>query len=220
MDALNLPFPEAIAALKKKLPTPSTSWKDYSGQAQEMAFTVSQITSASLLADIQALVIRNLEQGVDVDQFKKDFGALLDKSGWNLENLGYRAELVMSQNLRASYSRGRWEQLQAGTKTRPFLEWRHRDSRVPRAKHIEQDGKVYPASADIWKAIFPNPFGCKCTAHALSKSDLERLGVKVSEPPALDDIREPGFGYGFSSPQQLKTDAIRRLPSEFGTQLK
>ena len=220
MDALNLPFPEAIAALKKKLPTPSTGWKDYSGQAQEMAFTVSQITSASLLADIQALVIRNLEQGVHVDQFKKDFGALLDKSGWNLANLGYRAELVMSQNLRTAYSRGRWTQLQNSTDKRPYLEWRHRDSRVPRPQHVAQDGNVYPADAEVWKAIFPNPWGCKCTAYALSGNDLQRLNLKVSQPPDLEEIREPGFGEGFSTGEQLKTDAVKRLPPEFGNQIK
>ena len=104
---LRLPFDKAIAYLRDKLPLPSTSWKTYSGQLQDVAFTVAGITKASLLSDLQALVIRQLEQGVDVDAFRKSFDDLLTKSGWNLSGgKAYRSELVIQQNVRSSYSAG------------------------------------------------------------------------------------------------------------------
>jgi Phage Mu protein F like protein len=218
---LRLTMPEAIASIKSKIPFPSNSWKTYSGQLQDVAFTISGVTQLTLLAEIQALVINNLETGITIDGFKRDFNNALDKAGFNLANRGYRAELILQQNVRAAYSRGRWEQMRSPSvaKTRKYWEWRHRDSRVPRPHHLAQDAKVYPADAEVWKAIFPPPFGCKCTAHALSDRDLDRLGLTVSKPPPLKDVAEPGFDQGFSElPKErdrLLKEAKARLPKEF-----
>jgi SPP1 gp7 family putative phage head morphogenesis protein len=220
-STLRLTFPEAIAYLKAKTPFPSTSYKQYSGQLQDVAFTVAQITQVSLLAEIQAIIVKQLETGITIDGFKRDFDTALEKAGWSLANRGYRAELVIQQNVRTAYSRGRWEQMRSPsiTKARPYWEWRHRDSRVPRPHHLAQNGKVYPADADAWKAIFPCPFGCRCTAHALSDRDLKRLNLTVSEPPPLKDIAEKGFDQGFSElPQErdrLLKEAKARLPKAF-----
>jgi SPP1 gp7 family putative phage head morphogenesis protein len=218
---LRLTFPEAIAALKGKIPLPSTSWKTYEGQLQDVVFSVAEITQVSLLSDIQELILKQLETGVTIEGFKRDFSTLIDKSGWNPANKGYRTELILQQNLKNAHARGRWEQMRSPSvaKARPYWEWRHRDSRVPRPHHLAQDGKVYPANAEAWKAIFPSPWGCRCTAHALSDRDLERLGLTVSEPPALDTIAEKGFDQGFSDlPKErdrLVAEAIKRLPPEF-----
>jgi SPP1 gp7 family putative phage head morphogenesis protein len=219
---LRLEFPQAIKFMRDKIPLPSTSWLQYSGEVNQIAFTVAGITKASLLSDLQALVIRQLEQGVDVDAFRKSFDDLLTKSGWNLSGgKAYRAELVIQQNVRTSYSRGRFEQMRSPSvaKARPYWEWRHRDSRVPRPHHLAQDGKVYPADSEVFKAIFPPNFGCKCTAHALSDRDLERLNLKVDTPPSLKDVADKGWGHGFSElPKErdrLLAEAKRRLPPEF-----
>jgi SPP1 gp7 family putative phage head morphogenesis protein len=231
-STLRLTFPEAIAYLKAKIPLGSTSYKTYEGQLQDVVFSVAGITKASLLADIQAIVIRQLEQGVDIGGFKKNFNGFLEKAGWNLAGdasaprvRAYRAELVISQNVRTSYSRGRWEQMRSPTvaKTRKYWEWRHRDSRVPRPHHLKLDGMVFPADAEVWRSIFPPPFSCKCTAHALSDRDLERLGLTVSEPPPLDTIAEKGFDQGFSDlpkeRERLLSEAQKRLPPEFANLL-
>jgi SPP1 gp7 family putative phage head morphogenesis protein len=220
---LRLAFPEAIAYLRNKVPLPSKSWETYSGQLQDVAFTVAQITELSLLADIQALVVKQLEAGITIEGFKRDFGNLLDKAGYNLGNRGYRTELIIQQNVTTAYSRGRWEQHKQVRDRKPYLQWRHRDSRVPRPHHLAQDGKVYPADSEIFKAIFPPPFGCRCSAFALSDADLDRMGLKVSKPPALKDVAEPGFDQGFSElPKErdrLLKEAKKRLPPEFADQL-
>lgn len=218
---LRLEFPQAIKFMREKIPLPSTSWRQYSGEVQQVAFTVAQITQVSLLSDIQELIVKQLETGVTVEGFKRNFSTLIDKSGWNPANKGYRAELVLQQNLKNAHARGRWEQMRspAIAKSRPYWEFRHRDSRVPRPRHLAQDGKVYPADADVWKAIFPPNFGCKCTAHALSDQDIERLGLKVDTPPPLEDVADKGWGHGFTElPKErdrLVAEAIKRLPPEF-----
>lgn len=225
-STLRLTMPEAIASLKKKVPVSSKSWKQYQGQIQEYVWVVSGITKASLLADLQAAVIRQLEQGIDVDDFRKEFDDLLTKSGWNLPGgRAYRADLVIQQNVRTAYSRGRFDQMRSPSvaKTRKYWQWQWRDSRVPREHHKALDLSVFPANSEVFKAIMPPPWGCKCTVFALSERDLERDGLKVGKPPSLDSIREPGFGYGFTTlPEErdrLLAEAKKRLPPEFADQL-
>lgn len=223
-STLRLTFPEAIAYLRSKIPLPSTSWKTYSGQLQDIAFSVAGITQATLLADIQALVIKQLETGITIDGFKQNFDALLDKAGYNLANRGYRTELIIQQNVRTAYSRGRWEQMKQTRDRRPYGIWRHADSRVPRPHHLAQDGKVYPLGADAFQAIQPPPFGCRCKVFALSDADLDRMGLTVSDPPPLKDIAEPGFDQGFAElPKErdrLLKEAKARLPKEFADLIK
>lgn len=219
-STLRLTFPAAIAYLRNKIPLPSKSWKTYSGQLQDVAFTISQITSATLLADIQALVIKQLETGITIEGFRRDFDALLDKTGYNLANRGYRSELIIQQNVRTAHSRGRWEQMKQTRDRRPYGIWRHADSPVPRPHHLAQDGKVYSLDADAFKAIQPPPWGCRCKVFALSDADLDRMGLTVSNPPPLKEIAEPGFDQGFSElPKErdrLLKEAKKRLTKEFG----
>lgn len=218
---LRLEFPQAIKFMRDKIPLPSTSWQQYSAELQEYIFVISGITRASLLADIQDSIVKQLETGITIEGFKKNFDTLIDKSGWNPANKGYRTELILQQNVRTAYSRGRWEQMRSPSiaKSRPYWEFRHRDSRVPRPHHLAQDGKVYPADSEIFKAIFPPNFGCKCTAHALSDADIKRLGLKVDTPPPLEDVADKGWGHGFSElPKErdrLLSEAKQRLPPEF-----
>ncbi len=218
---LKLPFPEAIKFMRKKIPLPSTSWRQYSGEVNQIVFSIAGITKASLLADIQNLIVKQLETGITVEGFKKNFDTLIDKSGWNPANRGYRTELILQQNLKNAHARGRWEQMRspAVAKARPYWQFIHRDSRVPRPKHKALDLSVFPANSEIFKAIMPPPWGCKCSVHTLSERDLEREGLKVSKPPDLDTIREPGFGYGFSElpkeRERLLKDAKARLPKAF-----
>jgi hypothetical protein len=227
-STLRLTFPEAIAYLKAKIPLGSTSYKTYEKQLQDVVFAIGGITQASLLADIQQIVIRQLETGVTIDAFKRDFNSALEKSGWNLAGdasaprvRAYRAELVISQNVRTAYSRGRFEQMRSPSvaKARPYWQWQWRDSRVPREHHKALDLSVFPANSEVFKAIMPPPWGCKCSVHALSERDLKREGLKVGKPPDLDTIREPGFGHGFSElPKErdrLLAEAAKRLPPEF-----
>ncbi len=219
---LRLTFPEAIAALKSKLPLGSTSWKTYEGQLQDVVFSVAGITKASLLADIQNLIVKQLETGVTVEGFKRDFGALIDKSGWNPANKGYRTELILQQNVRSAYSAGQYKQMTdpAIMKTTGAWLWRHRDSRIPRPTHKALDGALLDPNSDFWdKGGWPPcGFGCKCRVFKVSKRELGDR--KLQEPPAVSTIVDKGFGFipgktSAAQKKQLLKDAKARLPKAF-----
>lgn len=220
---LRLPFDKAIAALKSKIPLGSTSWKTYEGQLNDVVFSVAGITKASLLEDIQALVIRQLELGIDVDAFRKSFNGLLEKSGWSLSGgKAYRAELVIQQNVRSSYSAGQYKQMTdpAVMKTTGAWLWRHRDSRIPRPAHKALDGALLDPNSDFWdKGGWPPcGFGCKCRIFKVSKRELGDR--KLQEPPAVSTIVDKGFDFipgktTAAQKKQLIKDAKARLPKAF-----
>lgn len=218
LRVLQLSFTDAIAYLRQKQSMPTQKWDDLAGQYQDVAFTVAQITSIRLLDHIKELVEDHLQKGVDVDEFKEQFDDLLVQGGYKFPS--WRSDLVISQNMRTSYARGRWEQMRDPAVAQPYWEWRHRDSRVPRPHHKAQDGKVYPSDSEVWKAIFPPPFGCKCVAFPISEAEIKRRGLKVSQPPPLDEFKakDPGFGVGFAElpkyRQQLLTEAKKKLSPE------
>lgn len=185
-DWQSLPFPEAIEYFKQKLPLPSTQWEQFSGEAQDWAFTIAGITSADLLNDVYQMIRKAIENGDSFGDFKKNFTAAVDKAGWTGAT-PWRTELIFNQNIRNAYQSGRYKQQfdPQMLKRRPYLQYVHGDSRQPRPAHLALDGKIYPAGHDFWKTAYPcNGFGCRCKALSMSKRDIEREGLTVEEPPS------------------------------------
>ncbi len=61
--------------------------------------------------------------------------------------------------------------------SRPYWEYRHGDSAVPRPEHLAWDGLILPADDPWWQTHYPpNGWGCKCKVFALSARDLKRMG--------------------------------------------
>lgn len=183
------PFEKAIAFLREKTAIPSTEWDQIWAEAQDYCFSITGITRADILADIQEAIAQALENGTPLSQFKKDFQAIVTNRGWiPPEGLDtpWRLALIFNQNIRGAYAAGRSQQLDDPDilAARQYRMYRHRDSRHPRPAHLALDGKVFLAQDPVWATIMPtNGFGCRCAVFALSDRDLERRGLSVSEPP-------------------------------------
>ncbi|NJR38540.1 MAG: hypothetical protein HC781_06435 [Leptolyngbyaceae cyanobacterium CSU_1_4] len=190
---VNLPFAEAIAFFKQKLPLPTSSYTEIIDEAQDWAFTVAGIAKADLLNDVYGAIVKALEDGTTLEEFTQDFDIAAAKAGWQpppgSEGKwgGWRMELIYMQNLRGAYAAGRFKQMRDPevATARPYWLWRHRDSRVPRAVHLALDGKVFRGDSVFWDAggYPPCGYGCKCGVFALSQRDLERRGRKVEDAP-------------------------------------
>jgi SPP1 gp7 family putative phage head morphogenesis protein len=248
IDPFELPFDEAIAYFKQKLPLPSTSWDTFADAAQDYAFTLATVTEAELLNDVYNLVLSGLENGDSYGEFKKGFDSAIDKAGWNPANRPWRTNLIFNQSLRQAYQSGRYKQMTDPEvlKLRAFWQYVHRDSRVPRPHHLALDGKIFRADDSFWQTSFPpNGFGCRCGVVSLSQRDLERSGLTVDEPPqsyvtVVDKVTgdrkkvpaiggkpigEPGFSTipGGSNPSQRQAileQAMQKLPPQLQEQVR
>ncbi|RCJ20149.1 hypothetical protein A6S26_05355 [Nostoc sp. ATCC 43529] len=248
IDPFKLPFDEAIAYYRAKVPLPSTSWDTFADAAQDYAFTLATVTEAELLNDVYNLVLSGLENGDSYGEFKKGFDQAIDKAGWNPANRPYRTALIFNQNLRNAYQAGRYKQMSDPEvlKLRPYWQWVHRDSRVPRPHHLALDRKIFAADDPFWQTAFPpSGWGCRCGVVSVSRRDIEREGLTVDEPPketvtVVDKVTgdrkkvpaiggkpigEPGFSTipGGSDPSQKQAileQAMRKLPPHLQEQVK
>jgi SPP1 gp7 family putative phage head morphogenesis protein len=196
-DWLNLPFQQAIAALRRKVPIPSQSWQDFSGEAQNYAFTIAGLTQAELLQELQDLVDEALNEGQSLEEFTERFQSTI-AGRWTASDA--RARSILENNIRSVQRQGRYEQSNTPEvmNYRPYRIWRHRTSElgVPRPLHQALNGKVFRADHPFWQtATPPCGWGCRCTFFNLSERDLVRMSKTVEEPPDPNTIADPGWNY-------------------------
>ncbi len=202
-DYLQLVFSEALKALRKKVPMPAKDWREFSGESQNWAFTVAGLTQGDLLQDILTLIDQAFAQGKSTENFVEEFEQLVSDRGWTEGR--DRGKFILENNIRSVQRQGRYEQVRDPdvATARPYLMWKHRDSRVPRPLHLALHRQVFRADDPFWLKAFPScGFGCRCAAYAVSDRDLRRLGLSVGVPPDPATIADPGWDYQPNIPGQ------------------
>ncbi len=238
----SLPFGEQIAFFRRKLNLPTKSWTDIWGAQHDNAFVVAGANSADIVADFRAAIDKAISQGTTLEQFRKDFDRIVEKYGWQYNGgRNWRSRVIYETNLRSSYMAGRYAQLQAAKKWRPFWQYVHSDAvEHPRPLHLSWDGIILSADDPWWDTHFgPNGWGCKCDVRSLAWRDMKRLGKTGPDPTPTDGDElvtigqrgpnprvvqtpvgvDPGFGYTpgrsvFEQLGQLTLEKAARLPAE------
>jgi hypothetical protein len=181
----SLSFAEQIAYFKGKLNLPTARWDDIRGAAHDRAFIVAGAAKADLLADLHTAVLKGIEDGTTLEEFRRDFDEIVAKHGWtgwtgedSVPGVAWRTRVIYETNLRTSYAAGRWAQIKEVKAERPYLQYRHNDSVLhPRPLHKSWDGLVLAVDDPWWRTHWPpNGWGCKCRAFALSARDLAKMG--------------------------------------------
>ena len=188
VDYGSLPFLEALAFFRAKLNLPTQRWDDLLGAAHDRAFVVAGAMQADLLIDLRAAVDKAMAYGTTLATFRKDFNRIVAERGWTgwtgqgtKAGEAWRTRVIYDTNLFASYSAGRYQQMQAVKATRPYWRYRHSPASLdPRPEHLAWDGKVLSADDAWWAAHYPpSGWGCKCFVETLSQRDVEKQGLKV-----------------------------------------
>ncbi|MGE6741728.1 PBECR2 nuclease fold domain-containing protein [Allorhizobium pseudoryzae] len=216
-----LPFQEAIDFLRSKVNLPTKKYDDVLRQGQVRAFTVAGVTRDDMLSDFRAAIEKARIEGTGFNEFRKDFDAIVDRTGWAFNARGetdeerrdWRARIIYTTNMRTSYMAGRWAQLTDPDvlKYRPYLQYVHSGAEHPRLQHLAWDGLVLSATDPAWTIMYPpNGWGCDCDVKALSRRDLARLGKDgPDQAPNLEpyesfdrrtgrpELRYPGIDRGW-----------------------
>jgi hypothetical protein len=202
----SLPFDEQIDFFRQKVRLPSEKWTDLLKGQHARAFVVAGATRDDLLADLQAAVEKGIADGTTLEQFRKDFDAIVENRGWSYKgSRGFRTRTIYTTNLRTSYQAGRHEQMKEVAATRPFWEYKHGDSKHPRPLHKSWDGLVLRADDPWWKEHYaPNGWGCTCTVFTRSERELKQLGK--TGPDAAPD----NGSYGWKNPN---TGEVEQIPN-------
>lgn len=217
---LKRPFREQVAFFRGKLGNlvPTERWTDMQRSAHDRGFMVAGAQVADLLAGLAASVDRTHSEGIGIDQFRKDFDALVERHGWSYRGeRNWRTRVIYTTNMATSYNAGRLAQLREGGF--PFWVYVHSDSVIaPRPLHVSWNGVTLPADDPWWKTHFtPNGWGCKCRIVGVRRpEDAARYGrvqrtapndgidAKTGAPAGIDK----GWDY---MPGDTVSDTVRQM---------
>lgn len=197
-----IPFKEAISFLEGKVNLPTRKSSDLKHAAQVRAFSVAGVTRDDILADFRAAIEKARRDGTGFNEFRKDFDAIVDRTGWKYfshgkteeERRAWRARIIYTTNMRTSYMAGRYAQLTDPDvlKYRPYWEYVHSGALHPRKLHLSWNGMVWRADDPVWDKIFPpNGWGCGCDVKALSERQMKALGKSGPDPsPDLGEYQD------------------------------
>ncbi|MGC9368701.1 MAG: phage minor head protein [Paracoccaceae bacterium] len=222
------PFAEQVAAFRLRLGdlVPTQAWDDIQRSAHDRAFMVAGATKADLLADLAGAVDKAIADGTSLEEFRRDFRAIVEKHGWHgwtgegsKRGEAWRTRVIYRTNAATTYAAGRLAQLREGGFK--YYVYRHGGSLEPRLQHLSWDGLILPADHPFWeKAYPPNGWGCSCyVIGARSIAGAKRVGGDPSKTlqPGWDKLdpatgTPKGIGKGWDyAPGASASDTITDL---------
>lgn len=202
--SFNQPFDLQVRFMRRKLDLPTEKWTDVQTSAHDRAFVVAGAMKADLLADLHAAVVKAAEEGRGIEDFRRDFDAIVSRNGWtgwtgedSPAGRAWRTRVIYQTNMATSYAAGRWAQVNDPELAafRPYIKYHHADGVMhPRPQHVSWDGLVLPRDHPFWKTHAPpNGWGCHCYVSAASQADYDKA--------AAAGRAEPPGGWGAISPK-------------------
>lgn len=219
------PFTEQVAFFRRKLGNlvPTQAWDDMLREAHDDGFMVAGATKADLLADLAAAVDKAIAEGRGIEEFRRDFDAIVRRHGWTgwtgqgtVQGEAWRVKTILRTNSYTSYSAGRLAQLRADKF--PFWVYRHGGSEHPRLHHLALDGLVLPSDHPAWGKLFPpSDWGCSCyVVGASSERAAVRLGGDLTKTLPADWERHIGKGWDYA-PGATVSDQVAAMARKLGS---
>ncbi len=206
-----VPFQEAIDFYRQKVRLPTRTWTDLWEGMHARAFVVAGAVKAELIADFHNAVQRAIAEGRTLNDFRRDFDAIVARHGWSYNgSRGWRSGVIYNTNMRMAHSAGRWQQAQRLKDRRPYIRYiAVQDSRT-RPEHMAWHDTVLPVDHAFWHTHTPpNGWNCRCTFQTLSESDMKRRGLAVTEPPEIEietrQVKTPTGKVGVQVPKGIDT---------------
>lgn len=181
--AFDLAPEAAVAYFKAKGYKFSWHWYEVWQEAHGTAFTVAKVMRRDILNDIRGAVLKALEEGQTLQQFRKGIEPTLKAKGWwgkvmvgdaeggQTVQLGspWRLKTIYNTNLQQAYNAGRYKQQMENVDDRPYLQYVAVMDAATRPSHARLDGLVFPFDDPFWDSFGPqNDWGCRCTTRPLS----------------------------------------------------
>jgi len=185
--------------VKKKILVRPNEFKAMTDREKTKAFSIAGIIEKDILASMQELLVKAVDQGWSVDQFVFNLqerniqytgtAYAVDKTGEPIA--AYHAETILRTNFGEIYNIGRWQLYNDPDVDAfvPALQYNAiLDSRT-RPNHAAMDGKIFAKKdpiLSIWR--LPAGYNCRCIWVAVTSN----MQYSVSEKPNVSPDR--GFG--------------------------
>lgn len=184
IDLKPLPMEDAIRYWMDKYLLSPGRYAQLSDEAKVRAFAVSGIAKGEELETVFNALQRALKEGTTFEDFKRDAAAVFERRGWT-GKAAWRVETIFRTNIQTAYSVGRYKEMMAVVKDRPYWQYSAVNDSRTRPTHAALNGKVFPADHPFWNTWYPpNGFNCRCGVVSLSQDDVdtEKLPVETEDP--------------------------------------
>jgi len=193
-----IPFEEALKALKTRIPLTKAEWKSIEPELRFRAFTVAALSKADGVNAVKQALVAAIEDGTSFTDFWTEASAL-DAAGLGTASPWYW-ETVYRTNIQTAYNAGRAAEIQ---KAKPeYLELigvvDERQTSICR-ELTKPPGTILPAAHPFWKTHWPPfHFGCRTTVRSVFQEEVE---ARRAEDPAWTPTKaapdiEPAKGFG------------------------
>ncbi|MCE5333195.1 MAG: phage head morphogenesis protein [Desulfobacteraceae bacterium] len=110
--AQGIPFDEAIDFFRQKVRIPTEAWTDIREGMHSRAFVIAGGMRDDLLSDFQTAIMKGLQGGTTLAEFRKDFDEIVRRHGWSYKGgRGWRTSVIYNTNLRTAYQAGHFKQM-------------------------------------------------------------------------------------------------------------
>lgn len=254
----DLPPDKAIEAFEAKGYAVSWDWRDTWKEAHAKAFTVAKGMKLDILSDIRGAVDTAMKSGETFGDFKKKLAPILKAKGWwgkvpvdmvphdpdtpPPEGVGgevwlgspWRLQTIFRTNLQSSMMAGRYVQMSAQIKNRPYWQYIAVMDASTRPDHAMMHGRIFLANDPIWNTWYPpNGFNCRCRVKSLSGREIARdkkiEKIEVTEGIVYDgkgDAVAPDEGFNYNPGrsslaflQRIAAEKLRELEKSLGTKI-
>ncbi|MCB0743658.1 MAG: DUF935 family protein [Ignavibacteriae bacterium] len=193
LEALSKTPEEAVEYFKSKGLKISDNAKERIKAIKEHGFTVTGITKLDILNDYKDILLKAIEEGITLSEFKKQLAERLAARGWftkdedNGELPPWRLNNIYRTNTAEVYNNAKWSQFQETIDLIPFIECYSVVDKNTTEKCVWLNGKIFRKDDPVFakKARSGGHFGCRRTD--IPATDLDAKGKKIwkgSEIPA------------------------------------
>lgn len=184
-------FEEAVNYFKEKIPMTASEFYKLAEEYKSLAFTVSGYSKAQVLKKFHDELLKAIEEGTTMRDFKEKMNEFLTKKGYEgITN--FQADNIFRTNIQTAYQVGHYKQMTAPEvlNYRPYWQYDAVNDKHTRPSHLAMDGRVFRADDPIWDTWYPpNGFRCRCGIKTLSERQVKERGLTVeTDAPTAAEV--------------------------------
>lgn len=211
---------QLVEYLKSKELALTFNYEEMMHEAHHKAFTVAKVTKLDLLSDIHTSLQDAIKEGKPFKQWQEEIKPTLQAKGWwgeveaisptgEVKNIfvgSRRLKTIYDTNMRVAYAQGRYaSQMQSDAE---YLRYSAILDARTRPSHNAKNGIILPKHDPWWNTNYPpNGWRCRCKVRAITNTEMQSQGLKVSPRP--ENIADKDWAYNVG-----KTDNIEQIYSE------
>ncbi|NAW59324.1 MULTISPECIES: phage head morphogenesis protein [unclassified Vibrio] len=174
----DVPFQEAMDALKVMLPTDTKEYRQMEAAMKLRAFTVANVSSIDAVNRVKKRYEDALESGAYRSETLGNIRQLLEQEGLSEAN-PYWLELHYRNNMMTAYNSGRWTQI-ANNDLVEFLVYSSVLDSGTTELCRKLDGVIKPKDDPFWERFYPpNHHKCRATVSVLSRKQYDALPASM-----------------------------------------